>query len=56
MPRGKKKSASQSQTTSKRAGNCGTHAQMEQPTDGTFQVSTQKHSRQTQYQEVSENT
>ena len=56
MPRGKKKSASGNRTTSKRAVNCGTRAQREQPTDGTPQVPTRKHSRQTQNQEVSENT
>ena len=56
MLRGKKKSVSGNQTTSKRAGNCGARAQREQPTDGTPQAPTRKHSRQTQNQEVSENT
>ena len=56
MPRGKKKSASGNRTTSKRAGNCGARAQREQPTDRTPQVPTRKRSRQTQNQEVSENT
>ena len=56
MPQGKKKSAYGNRTTSKRAGNSGVRAQLEQPTDGMSQVSTQKRSRQTQNQEVCENT